>query len=419
MKIMHKLALLSIVSSLSIVIVIIIITWIKSNEIKSGAKVEIEKLVDTQLDDLSKSAYGLAHQLDVQIDERLAGNIENFKLLVKQQGGFSINGSIANVNAINQFTKSEKIIIIPALSLGGKPIPLNKDKNVPSPLVDEISKKLNVAATIFVRMNEEGDMLRIATSVKTKEGKRAVGTYIPKTMPDGSTNKVLASILQGKEYVGSAFVVDRWYQTKYSPIKDNSGKVIGMIFVGIILEDIEGLKQTFYKMRFGESGYVFVLIGSGDRKGEYFISLDGKRDGENIWEAKDAEGKFVIQEIIKIAKETPEGKTAKYTYFWKNKGEDQAREKVALIQYFKDFDWVIGTTAYFDEIYQTSEIVQSGISEILYYSLIFGIIVAILAVLASLYFANKISNSVIKVSTVANMISIGDINKALKEINNG
>lgn len=417
MKIMHKLALLSIVSSLSIVVVIIFITWIKSNQIKDNAKIEIENLVETQLDALSKSAYGLVHQLDVQIDQRLASNIENFKLLVKQQGGFSINGTIANVNAVNQFTKAEKILSIPALSLGGKPIPLNKEKNVPSPLVDEISKKLKVAATIFVRMNEDGDMLRVATSILTKEGKRAVGTYLPKTMPDGNANKVVSTILKGQEYIGSAFVVDRWYQTIYSPIKDNSSKVIGMIFVGISLEDIEGLKQTFYKMRFGESGYVFVLIGSGDRKGEYFISLDGKRDGENIWEAKDADGRFVTQELIKIAKETPEGQTTKYTYFWKNKGEEQAREKVALVQYFKDFDWVIGTTAYFDEIYQTSQIVQSGITEILYYSLIFGIIVVILAVLASLNFSNKISKSVIKVTTVANMISKGRLSEALKEIN--
>ena len=413
---MHKLALLSIVSSLTIVLAIIIITWVKSNEIKSGAKFEIEKLVDSQLDALSKSAYGLVHQLDVQIDERLSSNLENFKALVRQQGGFSVSGSIPNIKAINQFTKKETIVSIPALAIGGKPIPLNKDKSIPSPLVDEITKKFKVTATIFVRMNEEGDMLRIATSVMTKEGKRAAGTYIPKTMPDGNPNKVVSTILKGYDYIGSAFVVDRWYQTMYSPIKDNSGRIIGMIYIGISLEDVEGLKQTFYQMKFGENGYVFVIIGSGDRKGEYFISLDGKRDGENIWEAKDADGKFVIQEIIKIAKETPEGKTTKYTYFWKNKGEDQAREKVALIQYFKDFDWVIGTTAYFDEIYQTSEIVQSGISEILYYSLIFGIIVAVLAVIASLFFSNKISNSVMRVTTVANLISTGQINEALIEI---
>lgn len=416
MKIIHKLALLSVVSSLTIVVAIIITNWIEADIIKSNAKTEIEKLVDTQLNALSSSAYNLAHQIDVQLDERMYSNIENFKSLVKHNGGFSLSGILQNIKVINQFTKEEKTISVPGLAVGSKQIPFIKDKNTQIIIVDEISRKFKVAATIFVRMNEEGDMLRVATSVITKEGNRAVGTYIPRTMPDGNANKVVSTVLQGNDYIGSAFVVDRWYQTKYSPIKDGNGRVIGMIFVGVSLEDVEGLKKAFYQMKFGETGYVFVLIGSGDRKGDYFISLNGKRDGENIWEAKDPDGKFVIQDIIKLAKETPEGTTTKYTYFWQNKGEDTPREKIALIQYFKDFDWVIGTTAYFDEMYETSQIVQDGISEILFYSIIFGLLVAVLAVLASLYFANNISKSVNKVTNVANLIASGQINQAIKDI---
>lgn len=416
MKIIYKLALLSVVSSLAIVVAIIITNWIIADIIKTDAKTEIDKLVDTQLNALSSSAYNLAHQIDVQLDERLHSNIENFKNLVKQNGGFSISGSLQNIKVVNQFTKSDKIVRVSALAVGGKQIPLIKDKNTQVILVDEISRKFKVAATIFVRMNEEGDMLRIATSVITKEGNRAVGTFIPRTMPDGNANKVVSSVLQGNDYIGSAFVVDRWFQTIYSPIKDGNNKVIGMIFVGVSLEDVDGLKKAYYQMRFGETGYVFVIIGSGDRKGEYFISLDGKRDGENIWEAKDPDGKFVIQDIIKLAKDVPEGTLTKYTYFWQNKGEEFPREKIALIQYFKDFDWVIGTTAYFDEMYQTSQIVQDGISDVLIYNIIFGLLVAVLAVLASLYFANKISKSVKKVTTVANLIASGNINQAIKDI---
>lgn len=416
MKILHKLVLLSIASSLAIVSVIVLTTWVESESIKTEAKTEIEKLVDSQLQVLSSSAYNLAHQIDVQLDERLHSNIENFKQLIQRFGGISISGSLANIKAVNQFTKQESVITVPGLTVGGKQIPFAKEKSTPVLLVDEISKKYKVAATIFVRMNGKGDMLRIATSVLTKDGNRAVGTYIPRTMPDGNANKVVSTILQGNDYTGSAYVVDKWYQTKYSPIKDGNGKVIGMIFVGISLDDVDGLKKAFYDMKFGETGYVFVIIGSGDRKGEYFISLNGKRDGENIWEAKDAEGKFVIQDIIKIAKETPTGTTSRYTYFWQNKGEESPREKIALVQYFKDFDWVLGTTAYFDEMYQTSVIVQSGITEILIYTIIFGLIIAVFAVLVSIFFANKIGKSVTKVTKVANLISSGNLNGALAEI---
>lgn len=413
---MQKLGLLSITSSLSILIVIILTIWIYSNKIKSDAKTEIEALVNTQLAALSNSAYNYAKQLDVQIDERLNSNIEYFKNLVRQYGGFSLSGTIPGMKATNQFTKKEITTTIPGLAVGGKQIPFIKDKNTNVVLVDEISKKFNVAATIFVRMNEEGDMLRVATSVLTKEGNRAVGTYIPKTMPDGSPNKVVSTVLQGNEYIGSAFVVDRWYQTKYSPIKDGNGKVIGMIFVGISLEDVEGLKKAFYEMTFGKSGYVGIIIGSGDRKGEYFVSHMGKRDGENVWGAKDPEGKLVIQEIIKLAKETPEGTTSKYSYTWKNPDENEPREKIALVQYFKDFDWVIATTAYLDEMYETSETVQAGITDILIYSVIFGILITLLAMVISFVFARNLTNSINKVTQAADLIASGDLRRAIEVI---
>lgn len=413
---MQKLGLLSIISTLSILIVIILTIWIYSSKIKSDAKTEIEALVNTQLAALSNSAYNYAKQLDVQIDERLTSNIEYFKNLVRQYGGFSLSGTIPGMKATNQFTKKEITMTIPGLAVGGKQIPFVKDKNTIVVLVDEISKKFNVAATIFVRMNEEGDMLRVATSVLTKEGNRAVGTYIPRTMPDGSPNKVVSTVLQGNDYIGSAFVVDRWYQTKYSPIKDGNGKVIGMIFVGISLEDVEGLKQAFYEMTFGKSGYVGILIGSGDRKGEYFVSHLGKRDGENVWEAKDPEGKLVIQKIIKLAKETPEGTTSKYSYFWKNPDENEPREKIALVQYFKDFDWVIATTAYLDEMYKTSETVQAGITGILIYSVIFGILITLLAMGISFVFARNLTNSINKVTQAADLIASGDLSRAIEII---
>jgi methyl-accepting chemotaxis protein len=48
----------------------------------------------------------------------------------------------------------------------------NKNINENSPVVDEVGKITNVTCTIFQRMNEAGDMLRVSTNVKTLEGSR-------------------------------------------------------------------------------------------------------------------------------------------------------------------------------------------------------------------------------------------------------
>jgi len=86
--------------------------------------------------------------------------------------------------------------------------------------VDEITELLNVTATVF--LND----LRIATSVRLKNGERALGTKVSKEVAD-------IVLDQGKRYLGRAFIIDEWYLTAYDPIINNTGEVVGMLYVGI------------------------------------------------------------------------------------------------------------------------------------------------------------------------------------------
>jgi signal transduction histidine kinase len=92
----------------------------------------------------------------------------------------------------------------------------------------------------------------------------------------------------------------------------------------------------------GKTGYVYIL----DSKGNYVISKDGKRDGENIWEAKDANGTPFIQEICKKALTLKPGEIAEQRYPWKNEGDKAALVKVAR---------VVGVGSYVDEFYQAKD----------------------------------------------------------------
>jgi two-component system NtrC family sensor kinase len=69
--------------------------------------------------------------------------------------------------------------------------------------------------------------LRISTNVKNEKGQRAVGTLlmaeVKKTVLD-----------EGRPWVARAFVVNDWYITAYEPIKDVSGRIIGVLYVGTL-----------------------------------------------------------------------------------------------------------------------------------------------------------------------------------------
>jgi two-component system NtrC family sensor kinase len=87
-------------------------------------------------------------------------------------------------------------------------------------LVDAIKESAKIdTATIFF-----GD-LRVSTNVMTEAGERAVGTRLS----EGVSQVVLQ---EGKEYVGTAFVVNEDYITRYEPVEDHEEKVIGILYVG-------------------------------------------------------------------------------------------------------------------------------------------------------------------------------------------
>ena len=97
--------------------------------------------------------------------------------------------------------------------------------------------------------------------------------------------------MKGETYLGRAFVVNDWYQTAYQPIFNSSREIVGVLYVGVKQESIASLRTGISDIVVGKTGYVYVLGGSGDNRGRYIISKDGLRDGEDIWQAKDADGK--------------------------------------------------------------------------------------------------------------------------------
>ena len=87
-------------------------------------------------------------------------------------------------------------------------------------LVDRIREVAGIdTVTVFF-----GD-LRVSTNVMTTEGERAVGTRVSQEVYDVVLN-------QGRDYVGRAYVVNEWFITRYEPLYDFQGNVVGILYVG-------------------------------------------------------------------------------------------------------------------------------------------------------------------------------------------
>jgi len=99
-------------------------------------------------------------------------------------------------------------------------------------IVDEISKDLDIVATIFIR--ENNDFRRLTTSVTDASGKRAVDTFL------GSASPAFKPIMSGNSYNGLASILGKNYIVDYKPLfESNTKNVIGILFIGIEISTFE------------------------------------------------------------------------------------------------------------------------------------------------------------------------------------
>ena len=344
------------------------------------------------------------HDTLMLVDRAETGHIESALALTVDafdEYKLTLSDETVTWQAVNQFDKSTRTVELPKMLLNGEWLGQNNDPKQESLFVDEIDHATDGACTIFQRINEAGDMLRISTSITAADGRRAVGTYIPAVQPDGTPNPVVSKLLRGEKFLGRAFVVNSWWNTGYSPITGDDGRIIGSVFYGRPQSSLTDVREHVMGLSIGDTGYVFVLRGSGDERGTYIISANGKRDGENIYEARDADGRLFIQELIKTATESHSSKSEIVEYPWQNEGEAIPRLKLAAVKYYQPWDWVIGVSAYKDEFRKSAATIEAGMNFMSNTAIISGLIVTIVVALASIFIVRKMVKPLLEVDATS------------------
>ncbi len=255
--------------------------------------------------------------------------------------------------------------------------------------IDKFTKITGAVATVFIRKDD--DFQRIQTSLKKEDGTRAVGTLLDRNHP------AYAKLLSGESYSGKAVLFGRYYMTNYSPIK-NGNNIIGVLFVGQdFTEDLKGLKEKIKGIKIGETGYSYVLD---DREGEEkgTLIVHPAQEGKNILASKDSNGHEFIKEIH-------EKKNGVIVYPWINKdrGETFSREKIVVYAKYKNWDWIIGSGTYMDELMDTANKLRYFIIGIFVVSCIFLLGILYLVIM------KFVIKPVITLSDIITKVSVGDL----------
>ncbi len=104
------------------------------------------------------------------------------------------------------------------------------------------------------------------------------------------------------------------------------------------LVNVDDFKASILDLRFGETGYSFVI----DRTGTAIIHP--VLEGVNVLEERSQPVAY-LQEMISRKK-------GKISYPWKNPNEKKQRDKLVIFNYIPEYDWVVASSSYLEEFYR-------------------------------------------------------------------
>ncbi len=163
----------------------------------------------------------------------------------------------------------------------------------------------------------------------------------------------------------------------------------------ISLKDMEAaiqkeLLDDIAKVRYGKNGYIFI-----DNWQGVVLEHGTQPDlvGKNIWEHQDSNGVKVVQNLIAAAK-TAEGD---YVYYsWRKPDTGEERPKVSFSRGVKDWQWMVGTGVYIDDIEADIAILQRSLNAGLRKDILLILLVSVMVGLLLLVSLRRIFRSLLR-----------------------
>jgi methyl-accepting chemotaxis protein len=123
-------------------------------------------------------------------------------------------------------------------------------------IVDRATSYVGGNATLFVYDDATQQFVRRTTNVKKENGDRAVGTQLAADHPGQ------ALLRRGQAYKGPAVLFGSRFYTAYQPVFNDSGKVIGIVYVGIPTTQLDGmLWQAIWAMAIAAGIAALLVLG--------------------------------------------------------------------------------------------------------------------------------------------------------------
>ncbi len=314
----------------------------------------------------------------------IANSICNYHYSNFKSGNYS--ESVAKKYAIEELRKISSVrgsgyIWINDL---GKPIP----NLVMHPIFPELEGQLLDKPEYYTAGYDNKNIFVSFANIARTKGAGFVSYEWPKPVGDGTTvNQPKQSYVKHFEPWGWVLGTGLYIDDIESDEKERYDKVI------------DELEESFNKLSYGESGYMYVFDGSFHT---IFHPSEGRR--KNMLVDLDLVTKdTLVHEFIRASK--TEDKTYIYNWYKPGEGREITFEKLSYTTYYEPLDWYICSTTYIDELEEPRNDLKLSL-------IIISLIAVLIAIVFSLILSNSISKPIQLLSKSAQEIG----NKGLKNV---
>ncbi|MCD6346224.1 MAG: cache domain-containing protein, partial [Bacteroidales bacterium] len=162
-------------------------------------------------------------------------------------------------------------------------------------------------------------------------------------------------------------------------------------------ELIKNLRSLLKSKKIGDTGYIYIF----DAQGNMIIHPNSNIEGKNFGKLENpGKDSFILSDLIKAYVSG-----SKVLYYRWDRPSDKGHyvyDKVSWIDYNRDFDWYICSSAYISEInYVANQMKQ--------YIWLISFLLVLLALLISIYFFKKLLNPIETLSRKALQVKNGDL----------
>jgi methyl-accepting chemotaxis protein len=223
-----------------------------------------------------------------------------------------------------------------------------------------------------ILMRHKGELYRIATLLKDKDGKAMHGSIIPKGDP------LDVAYAKGQETGSMVERNGRIYSSHLVPIRDAKGEMVAAISARVDLtEDMAQFKKILSNVKIGKTGYLYAFRPTNDEDAAVF-SVHPKLEGKTLKEtfASDPAALDKFKEAIKA-------KGGEFHYMWPDASDGgKPKDKFAVFLNAPSWGWILGGGTFTEEFLseanklRTELIVESGIAALLLVTLLYLLVMA-------------------------------------------